>query len=60
MSYNYLKIIVRSTHDSDLQRDKISVKNIVSLFKSTISDELAALLFYYTLYLETVCIHLRK
>ena len=41
MSYNYLKIIVRSTHDSDLQRDKISVKNIVSLFKSTISDELA-------------------
>jgi len=30
ISYDYLKIIVRSTYDSDLKRDKISVRNIVS------------------------------
>ena len=30
LSYDYRKFIVRSTHDSDLKRAKISLRNIVS------------------------------
>jgi len=30
LSYDYRKFIVRSTHDSDLKRAKISLMNIVS------------------------------
>jgi len=30
LSYDYLKIFVRSTYDSDLKRAKISLRNILS------------------------------
>ena len=47
-SYNlscirYLKFIVRSTCDGDLQRAKISLRNIVSQFTNTVSDDLTSL-----------------
>ena len=38
-----LSFRVRSTYDSDLQRAEISVRNIVSQFTSTISDDLTIL-----------------
>jgi len=41
--YDYLKIIVRSTYDSDLKRAKISLRNIVSYFTNTFSDDLIIL-----------------
>ena len=39
LSYDYPKFIVRSTCDSDLQRAKISLRNIVSLIANTVSDD---------------------
>ena len=43
LSYDYLEVIVRWTYDIDLQRDKISDKNIVSWFTNTTLDDLTIL-----------------
>ena len=43
LSYDYRKLIVRSTNDSDLQRAKISFRNITGLFTNIISDDLTIL-----------------
>jgi len=40
LSYDYLKFIVRSTYDSDLQRAKTFLGNITSQFTNTFSDDL--------------------
>jgi len=40
LSHDYLNLIVRSTYDSDLQRAKISLGNIVNQFTNTVSDDL--------------------
>ena len=43
LSYDYRKFIVRSTYDSDLKRAEISLRNIVSYFKNTVSDDITIL-----------------
>ena len=43
LSYDYLKIIVRSTYYSYLKRAKISLRNIVSYFTNTFADGLIIL-----------------
>ena len=43
LSSDYLKVIVRWTYDIDLQRGKISDKNIVSWFTNTTLDDLTIL-----------------
>jgi len=43
LSYDYRKFIVRSTYDSDLKRAEISLRNIVSQFTNTISDDITML-----------------
>jgi len=40
LSHDYLNLIVISTYDSDLQRAKISLGNIVNQFTNTVSDDL--------------------
>jgi len=42
---NILRFIirVRSTYDSDFQHDKISLRNVVSQFTNTVSDDLMIL-----------------
>jgi len=40
LSHDYLKFIVRSTYNNDLQRAKISLGNIISQFTNTFSDDL--------------------
>ena len=41
LSYDYLKFVVRSTWDSDLQHAKISLRNIVS-YNNNNNDRLTA------------------
>ena len=43
LSQEYVQFIVRRTYDSDLQCAKISLKNIVSEFTNTVSDNLTIL-----------------
>jgi len=43
ISYDYQKFIVRPTYDGDLQRAKIFLRNIVSQYKNTVSDDLTIL-----------------
>ena len=47
MSYDFHRIIflfiVRSTYDSDLQRAKTSIRNIINQFTNTVSDDLMIL-----------------
>ena len=40
LSYDYRTFIVRSTYDSDLKRAEISLRDIVSYFTNTISDDI--------------------
>jgi len=37
---DYIKFIVRSTYDSDLERGKTSLKSIINQFVNTVSDDL--------------------
>jgi len=37
------KFVVRSTYDSDFKRAKISIRNIVSLFANTVSNDVTTL-----------------
>ena len=43
LSQDYRMFIVRSTYDSDLQRAKSSLANIVSQFTNTVSDDITIL-----------------
>ena len=43
LSYDYLKFIVRSSYDSDLRRAKVSLRNVLSQYTNTISDDLTIL-----------------
>ena len=43
ISYDYLKFIVGSTYNSDLQRATLFPRNIASYFTNIVSDELAIL-----------------
>jgi len=43
LSYDYRKFIVRSTYDSVLKHAEISLRNIVSSFTNTISDDITIL-----------------
>ena len=42
-AYDYRKFIVRSTYDSVLKHAEISLRNIVSSFTNTISDDITIL-----------------
>jgi len=43
LSYDYRKFIVTSTYDSGLKRAEISLRNIVSQFTNTISNDITIL-----------------
>jgi len=53
--YDYRKFIARSTYDGDLKRAEISVRNIVSYFANTISDDITIL--HVNLTYENLSIH---
>ena len=55
LAYDYRKFIVRSTYDSDLKRAEISLRNIVSWFTNTISDDITIL--HVNLTYEKLSIH---
>jgi len=55
LSYDYREFIVRSTYDSDLKRAEISVRNIVSYFANTVSDDITTL--HLNLTCEKLSIH---
>ena len=55
LSYDYRKFIVRPTQDSDLKRAEISLRNIVSSFTNTISDDIT--IFHVYLTHEKLSIH---
>ena len=55
LSCDYRNFIVRLTYDSDLKRAEISLRNIVSQFTNTISDDITIL--HVNLTYEKISIH---
>ena len=53
--YDYRKFIVRSTYDSDLKFAEIYLRNIVSWFTNTVSDDVTIL--HVNLTYEKLSIH---
>jgi len=53
--YDYRKFIIRSTYDSDLKLAEIYLRNIVSWFANTVSDDVTIL--HVNLTYEKLSIH---
>jgi len=53
--YDYRKFIIRSTYDSDLKLAEIYLRNIVSWFTNTVSDDVTIL--HVNLTYEKLSIH---
>ena len=55
--YDYRKFIIRSTYDSDLKLAEIYLRNIVSWFTNSVSDDVTIL--HVNLTYEKLCVQVQ-